>query len=384
MQPTNIKQPTKIKDFKRFFAFFLSSDSDLKSKIKKYGNGDLRCLSTWEAAYENREDIKYARIQELKGLQFSNEDINIMFGRQVVTEDGQQPGVAEVISGAPLASVSLLSPKTPLISTQATTELLERCYIKSSFVEFAEMAIATPTSFKPPFPRPPAPATPAEPEDDKEDNLTPEQLNQKRLIEQSWGACAAENYQSFIQASKYNKLPIWHLFPDQDDWSNENRKLLSDKNQDRKQFIRKFGDYGNIKPQNGRRHKVQRKAEEKRGRGISFAYTLPQLLAGTKTVTRRKWKEKYAQSMIKNWSEKLYPALSKSYCFGGEPVGAIRFTKSPYQEKISDMPESDVSLEGFPGLSKQEFIDRFFGGDTEAIVWVVRFKFTSTNESNIG
>ncbi|NES64125.1 MAG: hypothetical protein F6K24_02100 [Okeania sp. SIO2D1] len=105
---------------------------------------------------------------------------------------------------------------------------------------------------------------------------------------------------------------------------------------------------------------------------------MPQLLAGLKSVTRRKWNDKYAQSMVKGWAEKFHPALTRACCFGGESVGVIELTEPPYQEKLSDMPESDVALEGFPELSKQEFIDRFFEGDSEAIVWVVRFQFIPT------
>ncbi|NET44862.1 hypothetical protein [Okeania sp. SIO2B3] len=77
------KKPARISEFKEFFAHFLSSDPSLSSKIRKYGNSDLRCLDTWQKAYADRENIKRMRIQELKDLQFSNEDINIMLGEQV-------------------------------------------------------------------------------------------------------------------------------------------------------------------------------------------------------------------------------------------------------------------------------------------------------------
>jgi hypothetical protein len=118
-----------------------------------------------------------------------------------------------------------------------------------------------------------------------------------------------------------------------------------------------------------------------KGRGISFAYTLPQLLSGRKTVTRRAWKGSYAAYIKKNWDSKLFPALDKSHYAGGKQVGLLSVTQEPYLEKLADMPDVDVAAEGFPDLSKTEFIGRFFNGNPELLVWVIRFDFIQTGDS---
>ncbi|NEP55992.1 MAG: ParB N-terminal domain-containing protein [Symploca sp. SIO2G7] len=113
--------------------------------------------------------------------------------------------------------------------------------------------------------------------------------------------------------------------------------------------------------------------EEEEEMILSFGYTADKL--HQKTVTRRDWKERYAQQFIKSFREgKLVDAYDKSPRNGGKKVAALRLTAEPYQEKLEDMPESEVTLEGYPELSKQEFIDKFFGDfDTAQPLWVVRF-----------
>ena len=72
----------------------------------------------------------------------------------------------------------------------------------------------------------------------------------------------------------------------------------------------------------------------------------------------------------------IFSAVDKLLCFGGSRIGFCRLVVAPYQEKICDMPEKEVSGEGFPELSKTEFIARFFADlekDTE--LTVVKFEF---------
>ncbi len=120
------------------------------------------------------------------------------------------------------------------------------------------------------------------------------------------------------------------------------------------------------------------------GKAISFGKTLTELLSGNKIVTRRFWKDNYAQRFIDDWNAKpgefLYPALTKGYHVGGKRVGYIRLTHKPYQEKLVDMPSSELAAEGFPELSKQQFIGKFFQGDNQQIVWVIRFEFIPNKE----
>lgn len=68
-------------------------------------------------------------------------------------------------------------------------------------------------------------------------------------------------------------------------------------------------------------------------------------------------------------------AFDKDQRYGGQQIGWLRLTHKPYRERLLVMPAVDVAAEGFPGLSKREFINRFFQGDTDLTVWVVRFEF---------
>ncbi len=72
--------------------------------------------------------------------------------------------------------------------------------------------------------------------------------------------------------------------------------------------------------------------------------------------------------------------MTKGYHVGGKRVGYIRLTHKPYQEKLVDMPSSELAAEGFPELSKQQFIGKFFEGDNQQIVWVIRFEFIPNKE----
>jgi len=121
-----------------------------------------------------------------------------------------------------------------------------------------------------------------------------------------------------------------------------------------------------------------------KGTAISFGKTTDEFLSGNKTVTRRVWKNSHAQKFLDDWDIKpgefIYPALNKGYHVGGKRVGYIRLTHKPYQEMLADMPASDLAAEGFPDLSKQEFIERFFEGNDQQTVWVLRFELVSERD----
>ncbi len=116
---------------------------------------------------------------------------------------------------------------------------------------------------------------------------------------------------------------------------------------------------------------------------ISFGWTSEQLFKG-KSVTRRCWKDSYAQQFINRWQRGIntYIALDKSWRWGGKQIGTITLTCCPYQERLSEMPPSDLAAEGFPELSQQEFIQRFFKGNDQQQVWVIRFRFTPLAEES--
>ncbi|NEP08748.1 MAG: ParB N-terminal domain-containing protein [Symploca sp. SIO2C1] len=110
---------------------------------------------------------------------------------------------------------------------------------------------------------------------------------------------------------------------------------------------------------------------------LSFGYTSDRFYQ--KTVTRRKWKERHAQQFIKAWREgKLIDAYDKSPRNGGKKIATIKLTTEPYQEALGDINSWEVAYEGYPELSKDEFIDKFFPGeDTKQLLWVIRFEVVS-------
>jgi hypothetical protein len=109
---------------------------------------------------------------------------------------------------------------------------------------------------------------------------------------------------------------------------------------------------------------------------ISFAWTTEALLAGRKTVTRRRWAERHRRSFH---SGDLVQAYDKVPFQGGKRVAILRLTCDPYLERLADMPAADVAAEGGLWQDKAEFID-LFGGDPDEVVTVVRFELVSLEE----
>lgn len=103
---------------------------------------------------------------------------------------------------------------------------------------------------------------------------------------------------------------------------------------------------------------------------ISFAWTAEELLAGKKTVTRRRWKDSYARQFSAGDTVR---AFDKSPRFGGKQIALIRIT-DVYEECLREMPESDVAKEGGRWKNKKEFIEAIFLGDEKLVVWVIRFE----------
>lgn len=117
--------------------------------------------------------------------------------------------------------------------------------------------------------------------------------------------------------------------------------------------------------------------QERDAIAISFGKTYHRLLLGQKTVTRRHWKDSRANTFLKYFEEsRAIPFCDKSYRNGGKKKGYLRLTQKPYQEWLFDMPDSELSREGYPELTKQEFIEKFFGGENQ-VVWVINFQIIS-------
>jgi hypothetical protein len=82
---------------------------------------------------------------------------------------------------------------------------------------------------------------------------------------------------------------------------------------------------------------------------ISYAWTLPALLARRKTRTRRQWIDSYASRFKVGM---LCAAYDKSPRFRGKKVGVIRITGLK-KEDIALMPDADYEREGFAYFAEQ-------------------------------
>lgn len=133
----------------------------------------------------------------------------------------------------------------------------------------------------------------------------------------------------------------------------------------------------------GKTPQTQAEAESISSRSISFG-EVPQdlLFSGSKTQTRRDWKPSYMAGFVQDYLEgKLVRALDKGYYAGGKQIGLLKLTAKPRLEILADMKEEDLAAEGFPDMSKEKFIKRFFKGEEDKEVCVIKFKFIP-NEPN--
>jgi hypothetical protein len=116
------------------------------------------------------------------------------------------------------------------------------------------------------------------------------------------------------------------------------------------------------------------------GTPISFGYTaqyLPQ-----KSVTRRDWKQSHVSKFIKAFERTTtdgknlrVPALDKAFHAGGKQIGWLILTEAPYKEALKNMPEVDLIAEGGMCATVKEFTDKYFKGELDKEVWVIRFRF---------
>jgi len=107
---------------------------------------------------------------------------------------------------------------------------------------------------------------------------------------------------------------------------------------------------------------------------LAQAYGKPDpLIYGVKTVTRRLWSDRTANSWIKYWG-KVHKAYDKAPYTKGRQIGWVKLTEPPYQEKLADMPEGDLIKEGDLWDSKEDYF-KCINCDGSEIVWVARFQF---------
>ncbi|HLF28241.1 MAG TPA: hypothetical protein VJG32_18070 [Anaerolineae bacterium] len=109
---------------------------------------------------------------------------------------------------------------------------------------------------------------------------------------------------------------------------------------------------------------------------LSFAWTTPQYQSGKKKCTRRMWSDDYLALWQKAWDEGrlVHDAYDRLPRIGGQRIGKFRLTCRPYRERLADMPEEDIGLEGGLWASKEEFIELF--GGPELMPAVIRFEQT--------
>lgn len=109
---------------------------------------------------------------------------------------------------------------------------------------------------------------------------------------------------------------------------------------------------------------------------ISFAWTTPQLLDGSKTCTRRHWNDRYANTFRVGDRVKAYDKNPRAK---GKWVATIEIT-AVYKERLDRMPEADVDAEGGRWINAEEFAAMMceaYGIAPSAEVWVIRFRVLS-------
>ena len=108
---------------------------------------------------------------------------------------------------------------------------------------------------------------------------------------------------------------------------------------------------------------------------ISFGWTWRELLLGKKTVTRRTWKDSHARQFHPG---DTVQAWDKGPHRKGRHVADIKLL-SIRRERVGDMPEEDLALEGgrWPNL---EAFSRNFPQGPDTVVWVVRFRVVGLTE----
>jgi len=112
---------------------------------------------------------------------------------------------------------------------------------------------------------------------------------------------------------------------------------------------------------------------------LSFGWTSQYLpYSGPKDTTRRIWKPRTLAIWQKAWDERPqfdHTAVDKSLAYGGKRIGTFTLQERPFLQRLADMPAEDLIREGGMVDSVDAFIDKYFCGDRDLEVAVVRFTF---------
>lgn len=112
---------------------------------------------------------------------------------------------------------------------------------------------------------------------------------------------------------------------------------------------------------------------------ISFGWTADYLPPkGGKDTTRRIWSDRTFKAWSKAWANGLiwHDAVSKQLCFGGKYIGRIKLIEKPFKQPLCEMSHDELIREGGMVSTVDEFIDKYFGGDSTLEPVVIRFQFT--------
>src|SRR5262245_45006217 len=105
-------------------------------------------------------------------------------------------------------------------------------------------------------------------------------------------------------------------------------------------------------------------------RCIEFRHASAPLLAGSKTVTRRKgWKK------LKPGTEMMAGRAHRGVRREGREDFGVILVKSVRRVRLGDIDAAEVALEGYPELTPAEFLARFFKGvNPDAVVTRIEFR----------
>jgi len=117
---------------------------------------------------------------------------------------------------------------------------------------------------------------------------------------------------------------------------------------------------------------------------ISFGWTSQYLPPhGNKTVTRRLWSPRTLKTWQKAWDEGQleHQAWNQApFVKNARQIGTVRLTARPYLERLGDMSESDIAAEGGMASTVLEFANKYFDGNLDLELTVIRFTFVPSPE----
>lgn len=107
---------------------------------------------------------------------------------------------------------------------------------------------------------------------------------------------------------------------------------------------------------------------------ISFRYSLPEVLDGSKISTMRPWADKHAAKFKEGDMVRAYDRNPRN---GGKPKAVIRITRAPFKGTLHDLvyERHRLEKEGHPEMTIQDFLDTYFPMvPLDAEMWCLEFE----------